>query len=131
LNDLKYHYLKWIWRVCFAALLMATTGLGLLPVEGEVWFPGQDKVMHAATYTALYIVGWFSFPRQGFRLLFIGLLGFGIVIEVLQYFTAYRSLEFYDVVANSLGLTLGCLGIVVCRRFVPGLVLGLGGAQER
>lgn len=75
--------------------------------------------MHAGAYMLLYISGWFSFPgRIVCGPLFLGLLVYGIVIEILQYFTGYRMLEILDVVANTLGLIFGCLIILATQRLL-------------
>ncbi|MEH6640000.1 MAG: hypothetical protein V7717_12035 [Porticoccaceae bacterium] len=113
-----------MWRACFTSLLVTATGLALLPVTGDMWFPGQDKMMHAASYAVLYTLGWLSFPGLVFRWpLFVGLLCYGVVIEILQQLTGYRFMELWDVVANTLGLGLGCLGIFIWRRLLHGAIL--------
>lgn len=84
--------------------------------------------MHAATYAVLYALGWLSFPGSVFRWpLFVGLLCYGVLIEILQLLTGYRFMEFWDVVANTSGLGLGCLGIIIAQRFLPSVVLAMGG----
>lgn len=84
--------------------------------------------MHAATYAVLYALGWLSFPGSVFQWpLFVGLLCYGVLIEILQLLTGYRFMEFWDVVANTSGLGLGCLGIIIAQRFLPSVVLAMGG----
>lgn len=110
-------YLTWVWRTGFLGLLALLSWLALSPVSGEAWFPGQDKVMHAGAYVSLYVSGWFAFPGRIFRTsLFLGLLAYGIVIELLQYFSGYRMMEILDVVANTFGLILGCVVILIAQR---------------
>ena len=119
------------WRLVFFALLILISWAALRPTSGTSWFPGQDKVVHASAYAVLYFLGWLSFPGSAFRVyLFGGLVAFGVVIEVLQHFTGYRFLEFFDVVANALGLVLGCFVVFACTRFLPGVVSVISGVQN-
>ena len=69
-----------------------------------------DKFAHVATY--IILAGWFSLLGRNPRHLlwtFAGLTVYGCLIEVLQGMTGYRTTEWGDVVANSLGLLVGIL----------------------
>jgi VanZ family protein len=71
---------------------------------------GADKFEHLAAYLVLSI--WFGgiIARRWHAWVAIGLLGFGIVIELLQGLPMIgRSQEVADVVANAIGITVGLL----------------------
>ncbi len=91
----------------------------------------NDKVMHVLTFAFLAI--WFGalLPAAVISrvFLFLTLFGFGILIEVLQSFTAFRSAEFGDVVADGVGAMLGIAllyaGLMQWPRFVESRILRL------
>lgn len=74
-----------------------------------------DKAMHAGAYfvlTSLWISGWMknteksNFLVKNLIICFLCVI-FGIFIEVLQdKMTTYRSFDYYDMLANSLGVII-------------------------
>ncbi len=93
-----------LWRWCFAGSLCGVTVLMLLPSAGGQMLPGQDKLLHGVTFMALYLLGSRAVPATGHRWLFGGLLAYGVVIELLQGLTGYRSMELLDALADLVGL---------------------------
>lgn len=71
---------------------------------------GNDKVMHYLTYFLLS-AGFSTLVRHHRSLIAvaIGLIGYGILLELLQGMTGYRYLEVYDMLANSVGVACGLL----------------------
>lgn len=101
-----------LWRKCFFAFLIVSMVLSLLPIGGGGGFAGQDKILHSLNYALLYTLGWLAFPGVVFQWrLFVNLFFYGVLIEVLQYFLPHRQMEFWDVVANALGLGLASCSI--------------------
>lgn len=85
----------------------------LMPVTGQPLVPGADKLGHGFAYLGLYYLGALAFPGALVRWsLHLGLLVFGLVIEVLQARTGYRVMEAADVLANVLGAALGNLAVI-------------------
>lgn len=73
-------------------------------------FPGQDKVMHFMVYTFLML--WFGccyMPGRTYRYLGIGLISMGIILEIVQGLVGYRSMEYADMLVNSIGVCMGWL----------------------
>lgn len=97
-----------LWRYGFAGCLVVVTVLMLLPANGGQLLPGQDKMLHGLTFMLLYLVGARGFPLPGQRKwLFGGLLGYGILVELAQGLTGYRSMELLDALADFAGLVVG------------------------
>lgn len=103
------------WRLASIFLLSAVLVLTMAPAT---WFsalepPGEwsvsDKWMHAATFALLAL--WYSgqYSRSSYLKLAVGLLVFGAVIEVCQYFIPYRSAESLDMLADAVGIVCGFL----------------------
>ncbi len=99
--------LKWLWYSCGILLLLLVAIVSLIPVSGG---SGNDKLAHLIIY--LLLSSWFSLivsrATMLWRVLF-GLIAYGLLMEFLQGLTDYRSLEFADAVANSIGVIIGLL----------------------
>jgi len=96
------------WRVAFWLAVVAGIVLALWPQPGphESWFAGADKVEHALSFALLFWIGW----RAGYRralALAIGLLVLGGAIELAQGFTATRTADWFDWLADTVGIALG------------------------
>ena len=78
----------------------------LIPVNQK-----KDKSENTFTSTLRVLV------NEHYYLIFL-LIGFGVFIEVSQYFTATRSAEFLDWLADS-------LGVLVYLLFAPNISIGL------
>jgi hypothetical protein len=94
-------------------------GLGWLLVLGVIvgsLLPGRalpdvsmvsDKVQHAAAYGFLMV--WFAglYPPRFYLWIAAVLLGLGIGLDLLQGLTETRSLEFFDILADFIGIVVG------------------------
>jgi VanZ family protein len=81
---------------------LATTQMNYPVVENM-----NDKVNHILAFYVLGFLADFSFPRKKFGLSkVLSLLGFGLLIEVIQYFLPYRSFSLYDLAADAAGLAV-------------------------
>jgi len=73
-------------------------------------FPGADKWLHLIAYTMMML--WFGFlyrSRRSLLVLGASFIALGIVLDLLQGATSYRSMEFLDMMANALGVLIGGL----------------------
>jgi VanZ family protein len=74
-----------------------------------------DKIVHAISYFILALSWFFAtqndFKKKNFKVLLILLLiSFGIIIEALQGgLTTYRQADFYDILANSIGVLVAAI----------------------
>lgn len=102
--------------------------LSLAPIGGielDVEVPLADKWMHFVMYGGLTTVVWWEYWKQHSTAIMVWLTVYGalcpimlgLLMEVLQaYCTTYRSGDWLDAVANSIGVVLGVvLGIVAIR----------------
>jgi VanZ family protein len=96
-----------LWRALFALALIGVLVLALIPASpGPDWFEHADKLRHAAAFIALWAVGRQARLRPGWTLA-LGLLGFGIGIELLQALTPTRESSLGDVLADAVGIAAG------------------------
>lgn len=86
----------------------------------------RDKVEHFASYAALGGTGIIGYSgRRSAVMLMIGLLAFGIILELAQFFVPGRSPGIDDVVANGLGTLAGAIiAKLICRIWAPRVTVG-------
>ena len=101
--------LRRLWLSVGYLLVFNILILSLAPLDSAptLTLPYSDKAVHALVFMLLMI--WFSglMPPRLYPRLFLVLLIYGGLIEFLQQFTPYRTLEFLDVVADFVGLSVG------------------------
>lgn len=81
-----------------------------MPKSDIGFFPNSDKIYHLFAYFSLAISWLFSFlKKQNSKFIIaLGCIIYGIIIEVLQNtLTTYRTGDYLDVLANTLGVVLG------------------------
>jgi VanZ family protein len=84
--------------------------LSLMKATTTINVAHADKVGHFAAYALLTF--WFMQLYEGprARLTIAGsMLALGVVIEILQYWTGYRSMEAADAAADAVGIAIGWL----------------------
>ena len=90
----------WIVLVCY---------LSLMPHPPEpVSFEGVDKLEHLLAYAGLML--WFCqvyVTRTARISVLVGLGSLGVCIEILQGMGSYRYFEFTDMLANTVGVSIG------------------------
>ena len=103
-----------LWYLLGGILLILVAITSLIPVPD---IGVGDKTAHVVTYAVLS--GWFSLlaidcAALGYSAL--GLMGYGVMIEVLQGLTGYRHAEWADLLANTLGIGVGLLAYPLALR---------------
>ena len=104
-----------LWRVASAMLLLAVLASTVMPAvwlwpdraQFSGWVLGIDKWAHVAAFMLLCV--WFAglYERRAFWRIGIGLLAFGVLIEICQRLVGYRSAEWLDIVADGVGIIAG------------------------
>jgi len=101
------HNLVVAFRLALVAALavvsyLATTRLNY-PVVQEL----NDKVSHVFAFYVLALLLDFSFPKGRFGASqVLALMGYGLLIETVQYFLPYRTFSLYDWAADGAGLAI-------------------------
>ena len=95
-------YNRWAFSVCLVVVLVAA----LMPLQLQVSPTGWDKTNHVMAFAVLGTLGWRAYPQRGVPVL-LALLAYGVLIELLQGLTGYRSADLFDVVADAIGLLVG------------------------
>jgi VanZ family protein len=92
------------------SLLLAFIG-GTVLATAKMDFPVvatiNDKAAHIFAFFVLALLLDFSFPATGFHTRkVLSLLGYGLAIEIVQYFLPYRTFSLLDLAADGIGLFL-------------------------
>ena len=103
------------WRFAGLALLLLVLAATMMPAiwmwpgrqNFVAWFVDFDKWLHGVTFAFLAV--WFSgqYRRESYWRVGLGLIIFGVLIEACQRMVTYRSSEWYDIVADIVGILVG------------------------
>ena len=105
-------------RTAFGAYLAWLLVLLLAPVAQRFpsnYYTSFDKVLHLGLFFGLALLGYLNVPSIMVVTAFAVLVAGGT--EILQGFTAYRSSELWDFVADLVGTGVGLVVAVGLRRF--------------
>jgi VanZ family protein len=94
------------WRLAFGVALLAVAWTSLLPPDDLPQDLGvSDKAAHALAYAALGVLAVLS----GLRWLpaIVVVVAFGLVVEIAQGVSGYRSFEWADLLADAVGAAVG------------------------
>ena len=101
-------------RVLLVVGLAAITWVSLEPADRLPASPDvSDKVLHFAAYALLGAVAALAQRRPRVVLTAVLLSGFGLLLEILQGRTTYRSFEIRDLLADALGAAFGALVVAL------------------
>ena len=111
-------FLRWVFGLgCMVLIVLALLPPDYLP-DVEPSFSWQDKVLHAAAFVGLCLIGSWAYLRRSYSLM-LGLLVLGGGIEIAQFATGWRHMDFGDFVANAAGIMIGRLAFHLLRRKRP------------
>lgn len=98
-----------LWLGLWIAAIVALIVVCLIPLNSLPPLPeNSDKVEHLLGYFALSAAAVQLFgSRRALLVATVGLVALGIGVEIAQGFTAYRSSDPVDALANTLGVLLG------------------------
>lgn len=101
------------WRLAGITLLLIVL-IGAIVPALPFWpnvssFAMSDKWLHAVTFFSLSL--WFTgqYRRSYYWRLVVGLIAFGVLIELSQSALSYRSAEWMDVIADICGIAIGLI----------------------
>ena len=105
-------YYTRISSVIFWLLISLVTFLLLMEQQPSTpLFPHVDKLIHASLFATLMAIGYAAYA-QHHTLLFLGLISYGVVTEILQRaYTRTRSASLYEWFADITGVLL-CILII-------------------
>jgi VanZ family protein len=96
--------------VLLLALVMVAALVPKLPFEElTAQFKLSDKFMHIAAFTFLAV--WFAgqYEKKSYWRIAVGLMAFGILIELVQGTISYRTSEWLDLLGDAAGIAAGLI----------------------
>ena len=116
MSRLWHHRALW-WALNALALSVVALASLLSPSHLPVSTGGHDKLWHAAAYFVVTLLWRPLLPRAAWLgLVWLGLIGFGALLEVLQGLGGVRSFEWLDMLANGSGVTAAALLLALLWR---------------
>jgi VanZ family protein len=90
--------------------LVLCTWLALVPDPSEISvFKISDVLLHAFAFTYLSFTLAVAYPQRSLPQIFCLMLGYGLLIEVVQSFEVSRSAELKDLLVDIVGIGFGLL----------------------
>ena len=109
--------------VCLVSIEFLATTTMKIEVVDSIW----DKANHFVAFFVLYILLSLAYKNLSIFMKVLILLGFGIQIEIVQSFIDGRSSSLLDILADSIGISIGIVGFFFILRsfykFYPNFVL--------
>lgn len=99
-NNIKFY------RILFFTYIIIVLILSIIPSSEGLKF-GGDKTKHVAAFIMFTWLFFVSYKETKFAYIFLWGLGFGILIEFVQFFIPWRSTEILDVAADIGGIFIG------------------------
>ncbi len=108
--------------VCTLVLILSVINTGVLP---KTDVPSADKIVHTIMYlgiTMMIMINQTSYlkkkiTKRELRFAFLFSVGFGTAMEIIQYFLPWRSGSIYDFIANTLGVMLAIVIMLITTHY--------------
>ena len=124
MKNLQHTRLTGLFRIGFVFSILLISYLSFIQIEDspfDLLTLLNDKLEHAAAFLALAFLLDFAWPRQPWMWTkWLPLLGYGLLIEIVQYFIPFREFSLWDLAADGLGLLLYGYSLPLIKR-TPGL----------
>jgi len=96
-----------VWRMLFCIAVSTITYLATTEQSYPVISDFNDKFSHVFAFLVLAFLADFSYPEYSYNYYKItALFGYGVSIEIIQYYIPNRQFSFYDMLADLIGLML-------------------------
>ena len=109
---------RWVYFAVLLTLMWAPVGLLGVPLDNFIFGLRADHLLHASVYIpcAIFVMDFFRMSRYKMFYTWLASLSIGLFTELVQYLLPYRGFDVNDLVANSFGVTLGVVVILVAKR---------------
>jgi len=105
-------------RVALVVTLIITMYLATTQQAPSIIDDLNDKVNHVLAFYVLAFLADYSVPKVRFNLSKgLAILGYGLLIEVIQYFLPYREFSLFDLAADGVGIAAYAFSQPVISQF--------------
>lgn len=109
-----------LWRTILVISAVAITYLATTSEPYPIPSSQYDKINHLLAFIQLTVVSRLAWPDLSRAWIALGVLGFGLVIEVTQAQLPYREFSLLDLAADGAGVAIGLLPCGFIFRGDPG-----------
>ena len=106
-------------RIILGISIALISVLSIQEIDVQSSISLSDKFLHFSCFLYLTIISWFSRIIYKELWLYVIVLGYGILIEIVQIYIPYRSFEFLDIFADFAGILAGSLFINFFKDLYP------------
>ena len=106
-------------RLILLISIVSISILSIQEIEVQSSVNFSDKLFHFFCFLYLTIISWLSRIIYKELWLYVIVLAYGILIEIVQIYIPYRSFEFLDIFADFLGVLAGSFLINFFKDLYP------------
>ena len=106
-------------RVIFLVSLVIISILAIQEIDLQSSSVISDKFLHFSCFFYLALVGWLARILHKELSLYVIVLAYGILIEIVQIYIPYRSFEFLDIFADLTGIIAATFLINLLKDLYP------------
>jgi len=108
-----------VFRITLGISILFISTLSVQEIEAQSAVNLSDKFLHFFCFLYLTILSWLSRIISKELWVYVIVLAYGILIEIIQIYIPYRSFEFLDIFADFLGILAGSLFINFFKDLYP------------
>jgi len=111
--------IQFSFRIILISSVFIITILSIQEVNIESSVKFLDKALHFLCFSYLTLITWLSRILNKDLHVYVIVLAYGILIEIVQRFLPYRSFEYLDIFADFVGIIGGLIIIKIFKNLYP------------
>ena len=111
--------MQFSFRIILGVSVFIITIFSIQEVNIESSVNSLDKVLHFLCFSYLTLITWLSRILNKDLHVYVIVLAYGILIEIVQRFLPYRSFEYLDIFADFVGVVAGLIIIKIIKNLYP------------
>ena len=111
--------IQFSFRILLVISITVLTILSIQEVKIESTIIFLDKLLHFLCFSYLTLITWLCRILNKDLHVYVIVLAYGILIEVVQRFLPYRSFEYLDIFADFVGVIAGLIIIKILKNLYP------------
>ena len=111
--------MQFSFRIILATSVFIITILSIKQVNIESSVNSLDKALHFLCFSYLTLIAWLSRILNKDLHVYVIVLAYGILIEIVQRYLPYRSFEYLDIFADFVGVIAGLIIIKIIKNLYP------------
>jgi|TARA_B110000459_G_C16271688_1_gene342364 VanZ family protein len=113
----KINYIRFV----FLLTIVFTSILSFISIDASTAkILIQDKLLHVLAFFVISFLAYASDFKIKRIILFVVLILYGLLIEVIQNSLEYRTFELYDLLSDTIGIIFGYIAWKYLKNFYPG-----------